>query len=69
MPTKLTDVELPEPSTKKTEFAGFRLDKETRRMLDDLAKDTGGNRSAVLVNLVKKASRLRLPQQERESML
>ena len=62
MATKKDDVELPEP--KKTEFVGFRLDRETQDLLDQL----GGNRSEVLRALVRKAGH-KVPPQERESAL
>ena len=62
MSTRKDDVELPEP--KLTHFVGFRLDRETQDLLDQL----GGNRSEVLRALVRKAG-YRVPPQERESAL
>ena len=66
MATTKSNVDLPEP--KKRRFAGFRLDDETQAALDTLAKDTDGNRSAALRRLVQQAI-VRIPQQDRESML
>ena len=62
MPTKKDDVELPEP--KLTKFVGFRLDRDTQDLLDQL----GDNRSEVLRALVRKAGH-KVPPQERESAL
>jgi len=67
MPTKKTDVALPEP--KKTEFVGFRLDRETQAALDTLARAAGGNRSEALRRLVQQKMNIQIPSQERESML
>jgi len=55
-----------EPDAKKlTKFVGFRLDRETQDLLDQL----GDNRSAVLRDLVQRAGQHYPPPQERESAL
>ena len=68
MATTTQDVDFPEPKA-KSEFVGFRLDKDTQDALDALARDVGGNRSAVLRRLVRQASKVRIPPQERQSAL
>jgi len=68
MPTQTTDVDLPDPEVKKSEFVAFRLDAETQEMLDVLSQGHAGNRSATLRALVRQNA-VKIPPQERESAL